>query len=361
MFKAILFRLAAILICLLIVAPFAEVALRVFWPGGAKPIAERNIFCRFDHELGWTPLENLNFTDKHSGFALHQNQFGLRGPDDMRLEKTSGKKRVLVLGDSYVWGVSASQDDIFTNPKVHGTNDEFINCGVPGYGTDQEYLFYLRVGQKFDVDQVVLVFTPYNDVANNLASKQYSYLKPYFTLNNGELVLHNDHVQDNPFQNFIRRVDRECRVWNLVTKGLQGLGHAIVPKQKEVKYAQANFVVSDADRAGIELTLAIIKKLKEAVAARGAEFYVVFIPFKKRIEKRLPDNHPFVPLIAAGLTEMGVNYREPYPEFYKAVTGGAELFHPPDNHFNAAGHELFAKFVTDTDLARASTNSYAHQ
>ncbi len=38
-----------------------------------------------------------------------------------------------------------------------------------------------------------------------------------------------------------------------------------------------------------------------------------------------------------------------------------ELFHPPDNHFNADGRTLFAKFVTDTDLARCSTNYYAHQ
>ncbi len=38
-----------------------------------------------------------------------------------------------------------------------------------------------------------------------------------------------------------------------------------------------------------------------------------------------------------------------------------ELFHPPDHHFNAAGHALFATLVTDTDLARASTNYYTHQ
>jgi len=358
--KGILFRFVAVLVSLLIVASFGEVALRILAPGGGKPLSERNIFCRFDHELGWVPLENIDYTDKQGGFVLHQNQFGLRGRDDIQLKKTSGRKRVLVLGDSYVWGVSASQDELFTNPRVHGTNDEFINGGVPGYGTDQEYLFYLRTAQKFDVDQVVLVFTPYNDVANNLASEQYSYLKPYFTLNNGELVLHNEHVRNNRVRNFIRRVDRECRVWNLVTKGLQGLGHAISPKRKDQKYAEPNFVVSDADRSGIELTLALIKKLKEAVVARDAEFYVVFIPFNKRIEKRLPDNHPFVPLIAAGLNQMGVSYREPYPEFLKSAMAGAKLFHPPDNHFNAAGHALFAKFVTDTDLARASTNYYAH-
>jgi len=261
-----------------------------------------------------------------------------------------------VLGDSYVWGLSASQDDIFTNPRVHGTNDEFINCGVCGYGTDQEYLFYLRTGQKFDVDQVVLVFTADNDVANNLASEQYTYLKPYFTLNKGELVLHNDHVRYSIIYGF----NRECRLWNAVRDGIDGLSRSLRPN-REQEYADRNAIVSDTDRAGIELTLALIRKLKEAATARHAEFYVVFVPQTSRINKRMANNHPFAALIAAGLTQMGVHYREPYPEFLRSAMAGAQLFHPPDNHFNAAGHALFAKFVTDTDAARASVDYYARR
>ena len=341
--KAILFRFASILISLVVAALLSEVTLRLF---------ERHdgIVRRFDHELGWVPLENV------SQQGVHQNQFGLRGPDDMQLAKTPGRKRILVLGDSYVWGLSAKQEEIFTNPSVHGTDDEFINCGVCGYGTDQEYLFYLRTCQKFDVDQVVLVFTVDNDVANNLASEQYTYLKPYFTLNAGQLVLHNDHVRYSMIYSF----NRECRVWNVVRQGVEGLGHIFRPK-RDPKYSDPNAVVSNADRAGIELTLALIKKLKEAVAARHAEFYVVFIPQTSRVHKGMPDNHPFAPLIAEGLTQMGVHYREPYPEFAKSAKAGVELFHAPDGHFNAAGHALFAKFLTDTDLARASTDYYAHR
>jgi hypothetical protein len=355
--KAVLFRFAAVLISLVIVALLGEVALRLLAPGGGKTVTERARFCRFDHDLGWAPLEN--FTRADTAGLVHQNQFGLRGPDDMQLKKTSGRKRVLVLGDSYVWGYGVDQSKLFSAPEVHGTDEEILNFGVSGYGTDQEYLFYLLQGEKFDVDQVVLAFTPYNDVANNLASKQYSYLKPYFTLNKGELVLHNDHVRNSRVRNFFRRLDRECRVWNVVSQGLQGLTNTIRPKRKQ-RNAEVNLVVSDADRAGIELTLAILKKLKEAVAARHAEFYVVFIPHKRRIEKHLPENHPFVPLIAAGLTQMGVRYREPYPEFLRSATAGVELFNPRDNHFNVAGHALFAKFVTDTEEARASVDYYAH-
>jgi hypothetical protein len=356
--KAILFRLAAIVISFVIVALLGEVVLRLFTPRLGRVVNEKSRFCRFDHELGWVPLENVSSGQKNGEDTVHQNEFGLRAGDDMQLKKTSGRKRVLVLGDSYVWGVGASQEELFTNPKVYGTNDELINCGVSGYGTDQEYLFYLRTGQKFDVDQVVLAFTPYNDVTNNLNPKQYGYLKPYFTLDGGQLVLHNDHVRYSIKDNFFRTLKRECRVWNIANDGFGELIDTL--RRKKPKPLETDIAVSDADRQGIELTLAILKKLKEAVAARHAEFYVIFIPYKPRVEHHLTGNHPFVPLIAAGLTQMGVSYREPYPEFLKSAVAGVDPFNVVDNHFNAAGHALFAKFLTDTDLARASIDYYAH-
>jgi hypothetical protein len=40
---------------------------------------------------------------------------------------------------------------------------------------------------------------------------------------------------------------------------------------------------------------------------------------------------------------------------------GVDPFNVGDNHFSAGGYALFAKFVTDTDLARASIDYYAHQ
>ena len=353
--KAILFRLAAVLISFAIVALLVEVALRLLAPHLGVAVNEKSRFYRFDHELGWAPIENITWGEKGDDF-VHQNQFGLRGPDDMQLKRTSGGKRTLVLGDSYVWGVGVSQEELFTTAEVHETNEELINCGVSGYGTDQEYLFYLLRGQKFDVDQVVVAFTLYNDVENNLAPKQYSYLKPYFTLNGDQLVLHDDHVRYSIVDNLRRNLKRDYRVWNLADQGVGSIKRLLRKQQK-----QSDVVAYKTNRKGIELTLAILKKLKEAVEARHAEFYVVFVPYKPHVEDHLPRNHPFAPLIAAGLTQMGVSYREPYPEFLKSAMAGVDPFNVGDNHFNAAGHALFAKFVTDTDLARASTDYYAHQ
>jgi hypothetical protein len=52
--------------------------------------------------------------------------------------------------------------------------------------------------------------------ANNLAAKEYGYLKPYFTLENGQPVLHNDHIRDSGFRRVLNALDHHSRVWNLM-------------------------------------------------------------------------------------------------------------------------------------------------
>jgi hypothetical protein len=90
---------------------------------------------------------------------VHQNQYGLRGRDDLQLSKLAGQKRILVFGDSYVWGFGVDQNQIFTAPQVHGTNEDILNFGVSGYGTDQEYLLYQLMRTKFSGDEVIVALT----------------------------------------------------------------------------------------------------------------------------------------------------------------------------------------------------------
>lgn len=84
---------------------------------------------------------------------------------------------------------------------------------------------------------------------------------------------------------------------------------------------------------------------------------MIFIPYMPHVD-HLPYNHPLVPLIAAGLTREGVTYREPYPAFLKAAIAGGHLFNENDRHVSAEDHALFAKFLTDTEVARAAVDYY---
>jgi len=368
--KDAVFKLVAVAFGVVLAALVGEVVMRLVMPSRlASAGNERDFFCRFDPELGWAPIENITALHKKNGLSalVHQNQYGLRGSDDMQRKRTDGRRRVLVLGDSYAWGYGVNQNELFSAPEVAGTNVEIINFGVSGYGTDQEYLFYLQRGTNFDVDEVVLALTPYNDVGNNLAPKQYGHLKPFFTLEKQGLVLHNEHVKESIIRNTGSFLNHHSRVWNLLDDVNRALGDYWDKRRKESGTAQAKETtyeakdVTEQDRKGVELTVAILKKLKEAAAQQHAEFSVIFIPYKPHIDKRLPYNHPLVPLIAEGLSREGITYREPYPEFLKATEAGIDPFNDPDNHFGPKGHALFAKFLTHTDMAEASVNYYEHQ
>jgi hypothetical protein len=78
--KAILFRFLAVVISLVIVALLGEAALRVLAPDGGKTVTERSRFCRFDHDLGWAPLENVSHSDEKGGFFFIKINSGCAAP-----------------------------------------------------------------------------------------------------------------------------------------------------------------------------------------------------------------------------------------------------------------------------------------
>src|SRR5262249_41455967 len=105
------------------------------------------------------------------------NSLGLRDIEHERGRKPS----IMFLGDSFVWGFDVEAKDRFTEllrQKMPGT--DIINAGVPGYGTDQEYLLLRRIWDKLEPGVVVLMFCSDNDRDDNSQSSRYDgYLKPY--------------------------------------------------------------------------------------------------------------------------------------------------------------------------------------
>jgi len=159
--------------------------------------SERGKFTRYDPLLGWAGREDVadvfNWVDV--SHPVRQNRFGFRGPA-YPFSRT-GKKRLLVLGDSYAWGFGVADDEIFTaRLEEKGAGSwEVINMGVSGYGTDQEYLLWRQEGRRWNPDVVLLLVTLWTDLWDNVTPRQYGYEKPFFDLEaGGRLVLKNQPV-----------------------------------------------------------------------------------------------------------------------------------------------------------------------
>jgi len=98
---------------------------------------------------------------------------------------------MIFLGDSFVWGYDAEQQERFTEKlRANIPGWSIYNLGVSGYGTDQEYLL-LRQQYDFYRPQIVfLIFCKDNDDEDNSRNERYGlYYKPYFTVDGAWLKL----------------------------------------------------------------------------------------------------------------------------------------------------------------------------
>lgn len=108
--------------------------------------------------------------------VLYQfNAEGCRGPE-RTIPAAAGTFRILALGDSYVLGIGVHEADALPaqlerqlNARARERGDsvryEVINCGVSGYSTREERLFYERVARAYQPDLVLLGIVLNDDVS----------------------------------------------------------------------------------------------------------------------------------------------------------------------------------------------------
>ncbi len=101
----------------------------------------------------------------------------------------------------------------------------------------------------------------------------------------------------------------------------------------------------------------IIAKLRDAVLATGANFSVMFVPYKPHILHKVSYNHPLVPLLAKELETASIPYYEPYFMFLEEASS-SDLFNPIDNHFSPKGHSVFSRTFVDPATRERIKNLY---
>lgn len=148
------------------------------------------------------------------------NSHGCRDREYAR-PKPADTKRILFLGDSFTLGVGVHEQD--TLPKQlnklisAGSPEkkyEVINCGVSGYGTHEERIFYELFGANYQPDIVLLVM-----VWNDDLSYSEEFAKEYVKRPPGklELLFHTwakiqQYRFQRPFPNFTKCVDEILRL-----------------------------------------------------------------------------------------------------------------------------------------------------
>ena len=356
----------------------AEIALRItYHPENLGTV------IRYDDLLGWNLVPHATLISNDTGRGLHYrmdiNSIGLRD-DEVTMPKPKGRKRVLILGDSIAFGSGVEAHDRFSDLLKHELpgDVDVINAGVPGWGNDQELLFYERDLRRLQPDIVVLEFTGNNDVVNNELRGPLieEGTKPRFRCVDGVLKLE---PPDKPIvvaqtaSARIKKVLRKSRLLLFVKRRME-MRHYKQHAQEDPSLAHAGY---EADRhlshwsvydtrggAAIEtaweVTDCIFARLAQVCREDSVRLIVFAFPLKIEVDRPWRDDliqrtgteaehmdfmRPYRRMEAICARE-GIEFLYPLDAFQHALDGGP-LYFQRDSHPNAHANQVAAGVLRD--------------
>lgn len=156
---------------LLVPALILELVIAAFDPMGLEYFSEMaKYFKSMERGDAWGYIHRANSEFIAQGVTVRVNSHGLRGPE-FETAKAPGRKRILILGDSVVFGWGAEEQDLFPAELQRrfdgdGRGIEVIAAGVGSWNTRAEYEFLREVGVTFQPDVLLLLIVA-NDVNAN--------------------------------------------------------------------------------------------------------------------------------------------------------------------------------------------------
>lgn len=149
------------------------------------------------------------------GKPISINSDGLRDREFV-IPKPDNTYRILVLGDSFTWGVGLDVEE--TIPKLLERrlsesseigNFEVINAAIPGYNTIEEFLLLREKGLKYKPDIVLLIYN-LNDIEYlmHLSEKTYGDKEPtpVVEIDSGEDIT--KYSKNSGFRGLVLKIER---------------------------------------------------------------------------------------------------------------------------------------------------------
>ena len=257
------------------------------------------------------------------------NSHGLRGPQVGA--KSTDRPRILVLGDSYVFGLGIAEEHtipvrLAAQLAERGQPSEVLNLGVPSYQTAQEAAWLERVGWSLEPDLVVLVY-----YANDHVEAALHYEPDLRFLYTDELPL--------PYS--WKRSLARSRVYTAVTRNytayLRGRGEFLETGTRhwEVTRARLEQIADAARQRNIPLLLAPLPLLSSSLDLRD-QSWIGNADHQRVLDWGTAEGLPVCDL------------RQPLVGDNVAIELLFVSLQPRDNHLNAQGCDLVAAAIAES-------------
>ncbi|MEY4117342.1 MAG: hypothetical protein RLZZ116_670 [Planctomycetota bacterium] len=308
----------------------------------------------------FVPGVRARIPHESGGYLLRANEQGFRCDRDFVIARNGATRRVLVFGDSFTAGDGVSNGKRYSDVLESLLADtETYNFGLPGSGTDQQYLAWREFGQGIEHDVLVIAvlvenvrrimarYRRFQDDSGNTVV----FAKPYFTLDSkGELALHHSPPERMPLAEDALApeeragVDRGGRFESL-RKIIRRFGlQAAV--QKFTRY-QPVAEYNSRSNPGWLLMRAILARW---VREHGDPSRVVLmpIPLYQHVEGTA-SGKAYQARFRELCADLGCTLHDPLPDLQRHSPDERRAFRfPIDIHPTPAGHEALARSLAPT-------------
>ena len=191
--------------------------------------SDQTLHTTYDANLGWKNIPSIHLPNIYgTGKYVTINSQGFRNKSTFTEKKPSGTTRIICSGDSFAFGQGVSNEKTWCNLLAESASTETVNMGLPGYGVDQAYLWYMRDGLKLEHDLHIFTFIG-ADLERMTANTYHDFGKPILRLENNEL-----HVDNVPVPDFSMTLIRTAKRTGEELKSVS-LAKRLLPKPAKQK------------------------------------------------------------------------------------------------------------------------------
>lgn len=218
----------------------------------------------FPHSTrGWTTKPNLSVNIQGKQYTTNN-----RGHRSLQNYADDPKKySVLIVGDSYTFGINADDRDVWTNIlQAKDRQLNIINLAVGGHGLDQMYIALQESINLYKPDLVVVAFI--EDDIRRMKFDFRDYKKPQLKIDNGKLVVTNTPIKG------------VAETYQETKREIESTGIPIL----KIDDVLANVTI--ICQANYPLFSKVLEQMKVISQNKGAEFLIVYLASGAEVENK---------------------------------------------------------------------------
>lgn len=356
---------------------FLELTIRLLGLYPNLPSQDETLF-EYNELYGWQFIPGKSAMEVAPGEfqgLVTINSTGMRD-EEYGVEKPVGKRRIAVLGDSFVANLDVESSDVFTErmKRLLPDNWQVLNFGVNGFGPAQELLMLRNKVIHYGPDMVIMLIYGRNDFDDIAGTMDWikGYKRPKAVLGgDGRVAIEPIPAPLPPPESSdgwsapgdkeppsFRKLHLKSLLYNYVRDRLfYRFNVFLMPEIRLCKNTP-----SRATEVSYILMRGILEEVRNFSRTNGIELIVVTAPtlvqvhddvywtkMKRKYGLSDEEYDLFAPnkFIERSCRELGVRNLDLAPGLRRHAAAGEILYYPHNQHWNRRGNQLVAEIISD--------------